>query len=49
MAPNEIPLRRRPLHRVQRVRPACKNENEVPWGINRRRVVTLNDGNSKDL
>jgi formate dehydrogenase iron-sulfur subunit len=24
---------------------ACKNENEVPWGINRRRVVTINDGN----
>ena len=23
---------------------ACKNENEVPWGLNRRRVVTLNDG-----
>ncbi len=23
---------------------ACKNANEVPWGINRRRVVTLNDG-----
>ncbi|MBT3215610.1 MAG: 4Fe-4S dicluster domain-containing protein [Deltaproteobacteria bacterium] len=23
---------------------ACKNENDVPWGINRRRVVTLNDG-----
>jgi len=23
---------------------ACKNVNEVPWGINRRRVVTLNDG-----
>jgi len=23
---------------------ACKNEHEVPWGINRRRVVTLNDG-----
>ncbi len=23
---------------------ACKNENEVPWGINRRRVVTLNEG-----
>ena len=23
---------------------ACKNENEVPWGINRRRVVTLKDG-----
>ena len=21
---------------------ACKNENEVPWGINRRRVVTIN-------
>ena len=23
---------------------ACKNEHEVPWGINRRRVVTLSDG-----
>ena len=23
---------------------ACKNENEVPWGINRRRVVTISDG-----
>src|ERR1700682_170161 len=23
---------------------ACKNENEVPWGIHRRRVVTINDG-----
>ena len=23
---------------------ACKNEHEVPWGVNRRRVVTLNDG-----
>ena len=23
---------------------ACKNENNVPWGINRRRVVTINDG-----
>jgi formate dehydrogenase iron-sulfur subunit len=23
---------------------ACKNENQVPWGINRRRVVTINDG-----
>jgi formate dehydrogenase iron-sulfur subunit len=23
---------------------ACKNENHVPWGINRRRVITLNDG-----
>src|SRR5882757_7918125 len=24
---------------------ACKNENEVPWGINRRRVVTIKVGN----
>ncbi len=23
---------------------ACKNANEVPWGLNRRRVITLNDG-----
>src|SRR6267378_1566265 len=23
---------------------ACKNENEVPWGVNRRRTVTINDG-----
>jgi formate dehydrogenase iron-sulfur subunit len=23
---------------------ACKNEHEVPWGINRRRVVTVEDG-----
>jgi len=23
---------------------ACKNVNGVPWGINRRRVVTINDG-----
>jgi formate dehydrogenase iron-sulfur subunit len=23
---------------------ACKQENEVPWGVNRRRVVTLSDG-----
>ena len=23
---------------------ACKNTNEVPWGVNRRRVVTINDG-----
>ena len=23
---------------------ACKNEHEVPWGVNRRRVVTMNDG-----
>ena len=22
---------------------ACKNENEVPWGVNRRRVVTIKD------
>src|SRR3712207_1211992 len=23
---------------------ACKNEHDVPWGISRRRVVTINDG-----
>ena len=23
---------------------ACKNEHDVPWGVNRRRVVTINDG-----
>ena len=23
---------------------ACKQENEIPWGVNRRRVVTINDG-----
>ncbi len=23
---------------------ACKNENDVPWGVNRRRVVTIKDG-----
>ncbi len=23
---------------------ACKNEHEVPWGVNRRRVVTIDDG-----
>ena len=23
---------------------ACKNEHEVPWGLNRRRVITLQDG-----
>ena len=23
---------------------ACKNEHEVPWGVNRRRLVTVNDG-----
>ena len=26
---------------------ACKNENEVPWGVNRRRVVTINDGSAR--
>ena len=25
---------------------ACKNEHEVPWGVNRRRVVTIGDGKS---
>jgi ferredoxin-like protein FixX len=23
---------------------ACKNENDIPWGVNRRRVVTIKDG-----
>ena len=23
---------------------ACKQENDIPWGVNRRRVVTINDG-----
>jgi formate dehydrogenase iron-sulfur subunit len=23
---------------------ACKNEHELPWGVNRRRTVTINDG-----
>ncbi|MEA3275104.1 MAG: formate dehydrogenase FDH3 subunit beta [Pseudomonadota bacterium] len=23
---------------------ACKAENDIPWGVNRRRVVTINDG-----
>src|SRR5678816_2487779 len=23
---------------------ACKQEHDIPWGVNRRRVVTLNDG-----
>src|SRR3546814_13427900 len=27
---------------------ACKNEHEVPWGVNRRRVVTINDGKPGD-
>src|ERR1700720_3469923 len=33
---------RQPDHHC--ARGSRKNENEVPWGINRRRVVTLNDG-----
>lgn len=28
---------------------ACKNEHEVPWGVNRRRVVTVNDGQPGEL
>lgn len=28
---------------------ACKNEHEVPWGINRRRVVTINDGEPDEI
>lgn len=28
---------------------ACKNENEVEWGVNRRRVVTINDGESNEV
>jgi formate dehydrogenase iron-sulfur subunit len=27
---------------------ACKNEHQVPWGMARRRVVTLNDGTPKE-
>jgi len=23
---------------------ACKQEHDIPWGVNRRRVVTINDG-----
>ena len=23
---------------------ACKNEHDIPWGVNRRRVVTIKDG-----
>ena len=23
---------------------ACKNEHDIPWGVNRRRVITLDDG-----
>ena len=23
---------------------ACKQEHEIPWGVNRRRLVTVNDG-----
>lgn len=26
----------------------CKNEHDVPWGINRRRLVTLNDGTADE-
>ncbi|QNT78936.1 formate dehydrogenase FDH3 subunit beta [Entomobacter blattae] len=28
---------------------ACKNEHEIPWGINRRRVVTIHDGEPGEL
>ena len=28
---------------------ACKNEHEVPWGVNRRRVVVLDDGGASSL
>ncbi len=28
---------------------ACKNEHEVEWGINRRRVVTINDGERNEV
>ncbi|WP_210394575.1 formate dehydrogenase FDH3 subunit beta [Motiliproteus sediminis] len=28
---------------------ACKNANEVPWGVNRRRVVTINDGEPNEI
>ena len=41
---HEVPLRRGPVHRCNACVTACKNENEVPWDINRRRVVTINDG-----
>jgi len=27
---------------------ACKNENHVPWGMQRRRVVTINDGDATE-
>ena len=23
---------------------ACKQEHDIPWGVNRRRVVTIKDG-----
>jgi formate dehydrogenase iron-sulfur subunit len=29
---------------MQRLRHGLQERNEVPWGVNRRRVVTLNDG-----
>ena len=28
---------------------ACKNANDVEWGIQRRRVVTLNDGEADEM
>lgn len=28
---------------------ACKNEHEVEWGVNRRRVVTINDGEPNEV
>src|SRR5215831_15127725 len=37
-------VRRRPCIECNACVTACKNEHEVPWGINRRRVVTINDG-----
>jgi formate dehydrogenase iron-sulfur subunit len=41
---NEVHLRRRALHRVQRLRHGLQGRARHPWGVNRRRVVTLNDG-----
>jgi Fe-S-cluster-containing dehydrogenase component len=42
--PLEVPLRRDRCIECNACVTACKNEHEVPWGINRRRVVTINDG-----